>query len=254
MKRLAAAALAVALTSAVALAQAPAAAPPPSPQASAPVDLTGYWVPVITEDWRFRMVVPPKDDFASIPVTPEGRKVGAQWNPAMDGSCLAYGAAGLMRMPARFHITWQDGSTIKIDSDAGQQTRLLRFGAPPPAAARSLQGTSVAEWDVPAGGGRGGRGGGRGGAAAAPAAPRWAPLKVTTTNLTGGWLRRNGYPYSENAVMTEHFIRFADGTDEWLTITTRVDDPRYLTGQFTTSTNFKREPDGSKFKPTACTS
>lgn len=55
--------------------------------------------------------------------------------------------------------------------------------------------------------------------------------------------------------MTEHFIRFADEStgDEWLTIVTRVDDPRYLTQTYPTSPNFKREPDGSKcFTPAPC--
>jgi hypothetical protein len=150
-------------------------------------------------------------------------------------------------MPARFHITWQDASTLKIESDAGQQTRLLRFGATAPAGGeRSLQGFSVAEWDVPAGRG------GRGGAAPAGGAPRWAALKVTTTNLRSGWLRTNGVPYSENAQLTETFIRFADGADEWMTVTTRVEDPRYLNQGVLTSSNFKREPNGAKFKPTPC--
>jgi hypothetical protein len=217
-----------------------------SPWAAAPVDLTGYWVAVVTEDWRFRMVTPPKGDYASVQLTPEGRKVADAWDPATDGSCLAYGAPALMRMPARFHITWQDATTLKIESDAGQQTRLLRFGATAPDGERTLQGYSVARWDVPAGG-RGGRGGG------APAAgPRWAPLRVVTTNLRPGWLRKNGVPYSENTQVTETFIRFSDGPDEWMTVTSSVEDPRYLNQAFLTSSNFKREPSGSKFKPTAC--
>jgi hypothetical protein len=211
--------------------------------------MTGYWVAVVTEDWRWRMMTPPKGDYASVPLTPEGRKVADAWDPATDGSCLAYGAPGLMRMPTRLHITWQDASTLKIESDAGQQTRLLHFGgAAPPAGERSLQGFSAAEWQMaPAGrGGRGGRGG-------APAAgPRWAPLQVVTTNLRAGWLRRNGVPYSENARLTETFIRFSDGADEWMTVTARVADPQYLNQEFLTSSNFKREPDGSKFKPAPC--
>jgi hypothetical protein len=248
--------LATAFVSAQASAQQPAGrpggppAPPPSPSASAPVDLTGYWVSVVTEDWRFRMVTPPKGDYASVPLTPEGRKVADSWDPATDGSCLAYGAPGLMRMPTRLHITWQDATTLKIESDAGQQTRLLHFNATAPAGTeRTLQGFSAAAWDVPAGGGRGGRGG-RGGAPAA--GPRWAPLRVVTTHLTPGWLRKNGVPYSENVALTETFIRFSDGADEWLTVSSRVEDPRYLNQAFLTSSNFKREPDGSKFKPAAC--
>ncbi len=77
-------------------------------------------------------------------------------------------------------------------------------------------------------------------------------MKVVTTQMRQGWLRKNGVPYSENAVMTEHFIRFADGSDEWFTVVTIVEDPTYLTQSFITSTNFKREADGARFKPVAC--
>jgi hypothetical protein len=260
--------------------------PPPAPRAAAPVDLTGYWVSVVTEDWRFRMVTPPKGDYASVPLNAEARRVADAWDPSKDGACDAYGAAAIMRMPGRLHITWQDDNTLKIDTDAGQQTRLLHFGAPRAASGeRTLQGYSVAEWGRgggPAGfGGFGGFGGntappdaaapaagrgappapaGRGAppaAAAAPTpgrgpAPRWAPLKVVTTQMRPAWLRKNGVPYSENAVMTENFIRFADGGDEWFTVVTVVEDPTYLTQSFITSTNFKREADGSRFKPVAC--
>src|SRR6187397_3302134 len=121
-------------------------APPPTPQDGAPIDLTGYWVSVVTEDWRWRMVTPPKGDVASVPLNPEGTKVANAWDPATDGSCLAYGAAGLMRMPTRLNITWQDDRTIKIETDAGQQTRLLRFDGGAAPAQRSLQGHSLAQW------------------------------------------------------------------------------------------------------------
>src|SRR5437762_3527702 len=81
-------------------------------------------------------------------------------------------------------------------------------------------------------------------AARGPAPERWAPLKVVTTQLRPAWLRKNGVPYSENTVLTENFIRFADGNDQWFTVVTVVEDPTYLTMSFITSTNFKREADG----------
>ena len=156
---------------------APAPQPPATPRGRAPIDLTGYWVSIVNEDWRWRMVTPPKGDLASVPLNPEGTKVANAWDPATDGSCLAYGAAGLMRMPTRLNITWQDDRTIKIDTDAGQQTRLLRFDGGAPPAQRSLQGYSVAQWEpVP----QPGRGGG------APQIPRFGNLKVTTTQSHGG--------------------------------------------------------------------
>ena len=58
--------------------------PPPMPKAASPVDFTGYWVSVVTEDWRWRMVTPIKGDFAGIPLTLEGRKLGESWDPAKD--------------------------------------------------------------------------------------------------------------------------------------------------------------------------
>jgi len=122
--------------------------PSRSPKDAAPIDLTGYWVSVVTEDWRFRMVTPPKGDFPGVPLNPEGRAVANAWDPAKDESgnqCKGYGAASLMRVPSRYHITWQDDNTLKMEADAGTQTRLLHFGGAKPSGAPSLQGYSAAE-------------------------------------------------------------------------------------------------------------
>ena len=244
---------------------------PVAPKASAPVDLTGYWVSLVTEDWRFRMVTPPKGDYASVPINAEGRKVADAWDPDKDiaggNQCKAYGAAALMRVPGRLHIDWADDNTLKIDTDAGTQTRLFHFGTPQPGGlltstapvptSPQLQGYSVALWEI-AGGGRGGRGGGGGGGGfggpPAPAAPRAGSLKVVTTHLSPGYLRKNGVPYSGNTVLTEYYDR-TNETDgiSYLIVTTIVEDPQYLTGQFITSTHFKKEADGSKFSPSPCT-
>ena len=238
----------VALTRAGISAQAPQGGPPQAqtPQDAAPIDLTGYWVAIVNEEWRWRMVTPPKGDYASVPLNDEGRKVADTWTPAMDGRCGAYGAGGLMRMPTRVHITWQDPATVKIETDAGTQTRLLHLGESRPPADRSLQGYSVASWEFAGGGGRGGRGGGRGG-------PRFGSLKVVTTNLRQGWLRKNGVPYSENSTVTEYYDRFkSTNGDEWFFVTTLVNDPKYLQQEFVTSSHFKKEPDGSKWSPSPC--
>jgi hypothetical protein len=220
--------------------------PPPSPRAGAPVDLTGTWVSVVTEDWRWRMRTPPKGDVASIPLNPAGRKVAESWDPATDGSCRAYGAAAIMRMPGRIRISWQDETTLKLETDAGQQTRIFSFNPSVPAGAPSLQGQSVANWERPPVG--------RGGVDGVNVAGRgWAPLKVVTRNLTPGWLRRNGVPYSGNATVTEYFLRHSEGeAGEWLTVTTIVEDPTYLAQPFITSSSFRREPDGSKWAPLPC--
>ncbi len=246
--RMLAAVIVVALMAPAALAQRGRAGGPgpqaaQSAQASAPIDLTGYWVSIVNEDWRWRMVTPPKGDVASVPLNGEGRKVADSWDPATDGSCLAYGAAAVMRMPTRLHITWENENTLRIDTDTGTQTRRLLFNtATAPPAVKSLQGFSRAEWERTAT-----RGGARGGA------PAGGTLKVVTTNLTGGWLRKNGVPYSDQATVIEYVDRFpAPGNSEWIVVTTAVTDPKYLTQDFVTSTHFRREPDGSKWDPTAC--
>ncbi|PWT97375.1 MAG: hypothetical protein C5B51_31430 [Terriglobia bacterium] len=243
-----------------------APAPPASPREGARFDPTGYWVSVVTEDWRFRMITPPKGDYASVPLNPEGRRVADTWDPAKDeregNQCKSYGAANIMRVPGRVHITWQDDNTLKLEMDAGTQTRLFHFGAgQPPAGEPAWQGYSMAEWE---GGpvGRGGAGGGGGGGTTAQSGPgatreaaaRGGSLKVVTTHLRSGYLRKNGVPYSDKAVMTEYYDRTTEENgDSWLVVTTIVDDPQYLQQPFITSTHFKREADGSKWSPTACT-
>ena len=107
--------------------------PAAAPREAAALDLTGYWVSVITEDWKYRMVTPKNGVFDSLPLNGEGRKVGTSWDPAKDEAageaCRAYTAANVMRLPGRMHITWRDANTLQIDTDAGTQTRLLQFGA-----------------------------------------------------------------------------------------------------------------------------
>src|ERR1700690_2672003 len=110
--------LGIFLFAGVTFAQAPrAAAPARSPKDAAPVDLTGYWVSIVTEDWRWRMITPVRGDFASIPLNAEGRKVGETWDPTKDEAagqqCKSYGAPAIMRIPGRIHITWQDDNTLK---------------------------------------------------------------------------------------------------------------------------------------------
>jgi hypothetical protein len=218
------------------LVRAAAQSPAATAKASAPVDLTGYWVAFVTEDWRFRMITPRKGDYQPVPMTPEARKVADAWDPAADqasgNACKAYGAGAIMRLAARFHITWQDENTLRVDSDYGMQTRLLHFDSSASSqGARSWQGDSVAQWDKPA-----------------------SSLKVTTTNLRAGYLRKNGVPYSENAVVTEYFdIAPIPGGGQVLLVTTIVDDPQYLRQPFTVSSQFKKEADGSKWDPTPCT-
>jgi hypothetical protein len=216
----------------------------------APVDLTGYWVTVVTEDWRYRMVTPARGDHPSVPLNAAGNALANSWDPQKDEaageSCKAYGAAGVMRAPGRIHVTWQDDATLKIETEAGTQTRLLRFGANSQSDAASVQGSSAALWEI-AGPARGGRGG-------AGAAGRGGNLKVVTTHMRPGYLQKNGVPYGVNAVLTEYFSRtFESNGDSWLILTSVVDDPQYLTGPFVRSTHYKRLADtNTAWEPEPC--
>jgi hypothetical protein len=215
-----------------------------TPRAASPIDLTGHWVSVVTQDWRWRMVTPAKGDFGSVPITLEAKKVGDGWDPAKDEAageqCKAYGAPAIMAVPTRLHITWQDDNTLKVETDAGMQTRLLHFGDwKPRNRTASWQGDSVAAWER----GRGGRG----------AAPSGGSLKVVTSNARPGYLRKNGVPYSENAVLTEFWDLGSEGNgDRWITITSMVEDSKYLRVPYVTALHFKREADGAKWDPTQC--
>lgn len=234
--------------------------PPRTPEQVAPEDLTGYWVSIVTEDWRYRMVTPAKGDYASVPLNAEGRRVADTWDPAKDeasgNACKSYGAPAIMRVPGRIHITWQDDKTLKIETDAGTQTRLLHFDEMPPAnMAPSWQGFSDATWDMPPAG-RGGRGG------PPPPPPamvmgaehqRAGSLKVVTTDLKPGYLRKNGVPYSANAKVTEYYSRTNEPNgDSWLIVTTIVEDPMYLQQPFITSTHFKHQATEAGWAPSAC--
>ena len=217
-----------------------AAAPPPTAKAAAPVDLTGYWVSVVTEDWRYRMVTPAHGDYQGVPMTPAARAIADAWDPAKEEAsgdlCKSYGAPALLRVPGRLHITWQDDQTLRMDTDAGRQTRIFHFGDwKAPAGPHTIQGDSVASW----------QGGGRGTTDGA--------LQVTTTNLKAGFLRKNGVPYSENASLNEYYelITQPDGAP-LLVVTIVTTDPVYLRQPFVISSHFKKEPGDAKWKPTAC--
>jgi hypothetical protein len=224
-----------------------AAGPPAPAKAVASVDITGYWTSVITADWRYRMVTPPKGDRPNIPVNAAGMAVVNAWDPAKDEAagdqCKAYGAVGAMRQPGRLHITWADDNTLKIETEAGAQTRLLHFVPSAPGAEPTWQGDSSATFEYA--GGRRGRGPATNGS-----------LKVVTTHLRAGYLQKNGVPYSANAVLTEYFNHTVEPNgDHWLILTAIVEDPTYLTTPLVRSSNFKKLPDNfSGWEPEACSS
>jgi hypothetical protein len=261
----------------------------PAARVAAPVDLTGYWAAVITEDWHVRMLIAPRGDFGSgapgaieipgvgpigrganpsaqgnIPYNTTGAQAALKWDAAKDeaegNACKAYGAAGIMRLPTQLHITWADESTLKVEADYGSQTRLFHFG-PPPDTGRLDYGNATflppraMKVDAPA------------------VEPSWqghsvaswaimggsgnfargGHLKVVTSRLKPGYYWKNGMPYTSNAVLTEYFrVMQLPDRSQWIRFTQIVDDPEYLTQPWIVNYQFKKLPDGSTWNPTPC--
>lgn len=191
------------------------------------------------------MVTPPKGDYLGIPLTAAAKKIADAWDPDKDqasgDTCKAYGAAAILSLPERLHITWQDDNTLRLDLDSGTQTRLFHFGAWKPEEAKSTrQGDSLASW-IP-----------RRGAGVSSVSPSSRYLKVRTTHMLPGYLRKNGVPYSENAVLTEYFDMLpARDADPMLIVTTMVEDPIYLDNPLILTAQFKKI-DASAWEPTPC--
>jgi hypothetical protein len=138
-----------------------------------------------------------------------------------------------MRAPGRLPITWQDDNTLKQDRDG-------HGSADPPVPLRPVVTggwrAAVARIFRRVVGGPPTGGGGS--------------LKVVTAHIRPGYSRKNGVPYSENVVLTEYYDRHVEpNRDVWFTVTTMVSDPKYLNREFITSTDFKKEPNESKWSP-----
>jgi len=208
-----------------------------------PQDIEGYWVSLVTEDWRYRMMSAPAGDFEGINLTQPGRDLAEAWDPQADAAageaCRAYGAGGAMRYPTRLHISWAEDNVLQIDTDKGQQTRLLKFGAAQDnEGAGSWQGVSQATLNL-----------------YGPAGAQSGRIDVVTSQMRPGYIRRNGVPYSAQALITEYFsmVTEEDGS-EYLIVVSELEDPVFLQAPVLRSTTFLKESDASKWDPSECIS
>jgi hypothetical protein len=217
------------------------------------------------------MLNAPKGDYYSLPINDAARKAADAWDPGKARSqdaCVNYGAPVIMRVPGRVHISWDNDDALRVETDAGKQTRVFSFDRSGKAPSQpSLQGFSMAEWQTPqrtraylsklsaqdpntpgfAGIFHGA------GPQAAPPPSATGTLKVVTTRLKPGNLRNNGVPYSGEVSVTEYYdLHRESNGDQWLVITTVVDDPQYLNVPWVTTTHFRLEPDASKWDPQPC--
>ncbi len=184
-------------------------------------DITGYWNGMLTEEFRIRLYGPEPGEIDGLPLNERGREAALNFDPneyyKPENQCRKHGGAYVMRGPFAKHFYYEDEATLVIRIELEAQTRRIYLdGRPPPDETHTGLGHSVGEW-------------GDNGI-----------LTVTTTQMTPYYHRRNGVPYSENAVMTEHFILH---DADYLTLITKVDDPEYLSEPLVRSISFKRLPD-----------
>lgn len=210
--------------------------------------LTGSWVSLVTDNWRFRMVTPPKGDYQGLPVTAAAVAAANLWDPEKDAAeglqCKSYGAGMIMMRPEHLRIRQDGKSALIVDIDAGSQQRVFYFSAQAPSnVAASWQGYSSAVWMPRA----------TPGFIRSPVNARY--LHVKTTHMLPGYLRQNGVPYSGDAELTEDFdIEKVSEKETYLVITSSLSDPVNLDYPLILTAVFRKQPDGENWKQTPCSS
>lgn len=194
--------------------------------AQAEVNLSGVWSGTYAEDWPDRFPGPELGDYGGLPLNDANRMRAKSWSASLlalpEYQCRVHPAdyansfADIRIREERDrwseeliaihlqHFAWQTRRTIWMD---GREH-------PPEYAQHTSMGFSTGEWEG-------------------------HKLKVTTTHLKEGWLRRNGVARSDLATVTEYFIRHGDVLS-WTVI---VDDPVYLEEPFIRNRDYEYSED-----------
>ena len=202
-------------------------APPAPTAASSPgFDLSGYWTAAMHEDALERGAGPELGDYGGFPINEAARLFALSYDASRvtlrhhqcDGYVAPYSVRSIGNARAWeerdphtqrliaihwYNQTFEGHRTIWMDGRPH----------PPEYAPHTWQGFSTGKWDGDM-------------------------LTVTTTHLKIGWIRRNGIPRSDKAVLTEHWIRHGDT----LTLVSIINDPAYLTEPFIRTTNWVEDP------------
>ena len=183
-------------------------------------DIVGFWDALMHEEYRIRLYGPEPGEIDGLPLNDKGREAALNFDPneyyKPENQCRNHGGAYVMRGPWAKHFHYEDDDTLAIRIELEAQTRRIYLdGRPPPSDEHTGLGHSVGEWND-------------------------GVLTVTTTHMTPYYHRRNGVPYSENAVMHETFVLHDDG---YMTLITKVDDPEFLSEPIVRSVSFKNLPD-----------
>jgi hypothetical protein len=190
-------------------------------------DLTGEWAPRFHEDQPERIPGPDIGDYLGLPINDSARLRGDSWDASLltlpEHQCKPHPADYGPRGPANLRF-WRDIDTATqqtiayhthISWQAPERTIWMDGREHPPEyAPHTWQGFSTGKWEGDM-------------------------LTVTTTHLKNGWIRRNGIPRSDKAVLTEHWIRH----DKFLTLVSIVNDPVYLSEPFIRTTDWQADPD-----------
>jgi hypothetical protein len=203
--------------------------------ASAQVDFSGGWITKVHEDAPERGPGPEIGDYAGLPVNDAARMKADAWDAqeleAIEHECEPHPADYGPRGPANMRV-WgdMDPLTKGITAWHTELSYMLPLRTiymdgrphPSPNAPHTWQGFSTGEWDGD-------------------------KLKVTTTHLKQGWVRRNGLPRSATATLIEYYVRHHDV----LTLVAVVKDPVYLTEPLIRSSSWV-EQTGFQLYPNYC--
>ncbi len=186
-------------------------------------DISGTWRALYHEDFPERVPGPSLVEYYGLPINEAARARGLAWDASIlslpEHQCRPhpadYGSRhSNVRIWAEFHPETQQLVAYRSRREWQAVERTIWMDGrphPPPNAPHTWQGFSTGEWEGD-------------------------KLKVTTTHLKHGYVRRNGLPRSDRAMLVEYFYR--NGLDH-LTIVRIVDDPVYLTEPLVATSDYR---------------
>jgi len=199
-----------------------------SPQAFAQANLAGVWNAGYAEDWPDRFPGPELGDYAGLPLNDADRRRAQSWSATIlslpDYQCRVHpsdyaNSFADIRIWDEIDTDTQELIAIHLQHFAWSTQRTIWMDGrphPPEFAQHTSMGFSTGEW-------------------------HGQTLKVTTTHLKEGWLRRNGVARSDSATVTEHFVRHGNH----LTWNVFVQDPKYLEEPFFRNRDYTLAESGS---------
>jgi hypothetical protein len=191
--------------------------------ASAQIDFSGVWAPIMHEDAPERGPGPEIGDYSGLPITDAVRLRALTWDASIltlpEHQCKphpsTYGFRGVGNLRITNDVDPTTFQLIKINTHIQWQEQRREIWMdgrphPPEYAAHTWQGFSTGKWEGDA-------------------------LVASTTHLKAGWMRRNGLALSDNATMEDRFYRHGD----LLTHVYVISDPYYLSEPLVKTNGFR---------------